>query len=63
MQHDARMTRRLHQPPPDAVVVALVRAGVSLPTALAMEPYKAAEILDLLRLDSVQFALERPRPA
>ncbi|MBV8195112.1 MAG: hypothetical protein JOY80_06240 [Candidatus Dormibacteraeota bacterium] len=43
------MPPRLHQPPPDAVVRALVRAGVSMPTALAMEWYKAVEILELLR--------------
>ncbi|MFN2582289.1 MAG: hypothetical protein ABR498_06065 [Candidatus Dormibacteria bacterium] len=42
------MTGREHKPPPDAVVTALVRAGVSLPTALAMERYKALEVLDLL---------------
>ena len=45
------MNRRLHQPPPDAVVAALVRAGLSLSTALAMEPYKAAEVLELLRAE------------
>lgn len=38
-----------HRPPPAAVVTALVRAGVSLSTALAMERWKAQEVLDLLR--------------
>ena len=46
------MHRSVHQPPPAAVVAALVRAGVSLSTALAMEQYKAAEILELLRADA-----------
>lgn len=40
---------RQHQPPPAAVVTELVRAGVSLDTALAMERWKAQEVLDLLR--------------
>lgn len=45
--------RRIHEPPPQHVVDALVRAGVSLGTALAMERWKAAEVLDLL---------QQPRP-
>jgi hypothetical protein len=38
----------VHRPPPAAVVSALVRAGVSLDTAMAMERWKAQEVLDLL---------------
>ena len=38
----------VHRPPPAAIVAALVRAGVSLDTAMAMERWKAQEVLDLL---------------
>jgi hypothetical protein len=38
----------VHRPPPAAIVSALVRAGVSLSTAMAMERWKAQEVLDLL---------------
>jgi hypothetical protein len=38
----------VHRPPPAAIVSALVRAGVSLDTAMAMERWKAQEVLDLL---------------
>jgi hypothetical protein len=38
----------IHTPPPAAVVTALVRAGVSFSTAMAMERWKAQEVLDLL---------------
>jgi hypothetical protein len=37
-----------HRPPPAAIVTALVRAGVSFSTAMAMERWKAQEVLDLL---------------
>lgn len=44
------MTRvHIHQPPSAAIVAELVRAGVSLETALAMERWKAEEVLELLR--------------
>ena len=44
------MTRgNIHQPPPQAVVAELMRAGVSQETALAMERWKAQEVLELLR--------------
>jgi hypothetical protein len=39
----------LHRPPPTSLVSALVLAGVSLGTAMAMAPWKAEEVLDLLR--------------
>lgn len=39
----------VHQPPPASDVAALVNAGVSRSTALAMERWKAREVLDLLR--------------
>jgi hypothetical protein len=39
----------IHQPPPVPVISELVRAGLSLSTAMAMEPWKAREVLDLLR--------------
>jgi hypothetical protein len=46
----ASMTRvNIHQPPTEAVVAELVRAGVSPETAMAMERWKAQEVLDLLR--------------
>jgi hypothetical protein len=38
----------IHRPPPAALVTALVRAGVSVGTAMAMERWKAQEVLDLL---------------
>ncbi|GAC1338922.1 MAG: hypothetical protein NVSMB29_05430 [Candidatus Dormibacteria bacterium] len=47
----------VHQPPPPNVVAELIRAGVSMTTALAMERWKAQEVLDLLRLDA---ANQRP---
>ena len=40
-----------HQPPPANVVAELVRAGVSITTALAMERWKAQEVLDLLKAE------------
>ena len=44
------MTRQhVHQPPPATVVAALMRAGVSWDTAMAMERWKAQEVLDLLQ--------------
>jgi hypothetical protein len=38
----------VHQPPPPPVVAELVRFGLSWSTAMAMEPWKAREVLDLL---------------
>lgn len=38
-----------HQPPPASVVAALMRAGVSWDTAMAMERWKAQEVLELLQ--------------
>jgi hypothetical protein len=38
----------VHHPPPAALVLALVSAGISLGTAMAMERWKAQEVLDLL---------------
>lgn len=38
----------IHVPPPAALVTALVRAGVSFGTAMAMERWKAQEVLELL---------------
>lgn len=40
----------IHEPPSPPVVAALLRAGLSLSTATAMEPWKAHEVLELLRL-------------
>jgi hypothetical protein len=37
-----------HQPPPSPLVTALVRAGISFSTAMAMERWKAQEVLELL---------------
>jgi hypothetical protein len=39
----------IHQPPPKPVLSELLSAGLSLSTAMAMEPWKAREVLDLLR--------------
>jgi len=39
----------VHQPPPDPVVEDLMRAGVTRSTAMAMELWKAREVLELLR--------------
>ena len=39
----------IHQPPPPLVIAELLRAGLSLSTATAMEPWKAHEVLELLR--------------
>jgi hypothetical protein len=41
----------VHQPPPAPLVAELIRAGVSQTTAMAMERWKAQEVLDLLRRD------------
>jgi len=38
-----------HQPPPATLVAALMRAGVSWDTAMAMERWKAQEVLELLQ--------------
>ncbi len=38
-----------HQPPPPPLVEELMRAGLSLSTAMAMERWKAQEVLELLR--------------
>ena len=38
-----------HEPPPAPVVAELVRAGLSWNTAMAMEQWKAREVLELLR--------------
>ncbi len=47
--HTASMERHpVHRPPPAALVSALVRAGVSVSTAMAMERWKAQEVLELL---------------
>ncbi|HZS14228.1 MAG TPA: hypothetical protein VFC09_06485 [Candidatus Dormibacteraeota bacterium] len=44
------MTRvHIHKSPPAPIVAELVRAGVSLETAQAMERWKAEEVLELLR--------------
>ncbi len=40
----------VHQPPSPTVVAELVRAGLSASTASAMDPWKALEVLELLRL-------------
>ena len=58
--HDCgEMSRaNIHQPPSQAVVAELVRAGVSHETAMAMERWKAQEVLELLR-----FGPDGPQPA
>jgi len=44
------MTRgNIHTPPSPKVIAELVRAGVSHETAMAMERWKAQEVLELLR--------------
>jgi hypothetical protein len=39
----------VHQPPPTLIVEELMRAGVTRSTAMAMEGWKAREVLELLR--------------
>jgi len=50
-----------HLPPPQAVVRALVNAGLSRETALAMDAPKADEVLDLLDLGVVRGGRVRSR--
>jgi hypothetical protein len=38
----------VHQPPPRPIVEELMRAGVTRSTAMAMETWKAREVLELL---------------
>jgi hypothetical protein len=60
------MTRaNIHQPPSQAVIAELVRAGVSHETAMAMERWKAQEVLELLRFgpDAGQQVLRVAKPA
>ena len=38
----------IHQPPPTPVISELLSVGLSLSTAMAMEPWKAREVLELL---------------
>jgi hypothetical protein len=46
----SNMTRaNIHRPPSQAIIAELVRAGVSHETAMAMERWKAQEVLELLR--------------
>lgn len=52
---------RIHQPPPDAVVEELVKAGLSTDTAQSMERWKAVEILELLRRDVTDAMAPRVR--
>lgn len=49
--HDCSVMSRsaAHQPPPATIVAALMRAGVSWDTAMAMERWKAQEVLELLQ--------------
>ena len=44
----------VHQPPSEAVVAELVRNGLSWNTAMAMERWKAQEVLDLLRREAAE---------
>jgi predicted protein tyrosine phosphatase len=52
----------VHEPPPDSLVVALVHAGVSRNTALAMEQAKAIEVLSLLRSERLRHDLRERGP-
>ena len=52
----------IHQPPPPPVVEDLIRAGVTRSTALAMEGWKAREVLDLLREANRTEVVFRPAP-
>ena len=54
------MTRgNVHQPPSQAIVAELVRAGLSHETAMAMERWKAQEVLELLRFEPETGVLAR----
>lgn len=50
-----------HQPPPAPLVAELMRAGLSWHTAMAMERWKAQEVLDLLRKDVTDDTSSRVR--
>jgi hypothetical protein len=50
----------IHQPPPEPVVTELMRAGLSMSTVLAMEPWKAREVLDLLHSAGLRDAHGEP---
>ncbi|MGH7722525.1 MAG: hypothetical protein ACRENL_06790 [Candidatus Dormibacteria bacterium] len=50
----------IHQPPPTPVLSELLHAGLSLSTALAMEPWKAREVLELLRTSARRDAASEP---
>jgi hypothetical protein len=52
----------IHQPPPDPIVEDLMRAGVTRSTAMAMEVWKAHEVLELLRDRSRDGAIGPLRP-
>lgn len=60
----ASSDERVQRPPtpPPLIVAELVRAGISLATAMAMEGWKAQEVLDLLRSDGHGQAGDQPRP-
>ncbi len=48
-----------HQPPPAPIVAELMRAGLSFSTAMAMERWKAQEVLELLRPDVTDETLRK----
>jgi hypothetical protein len=42
-----------HRPPPETIILALTGAGISRATAMAMQHWKAQEVLDLLHIRAV----------
>jgi hypothetical protein len=64
IRHDSLQMRRppVHQPPPPTLVAALMRAGVSWDTAMAMERWKAQEVLDLLQHTPAPRGPQREKP-
>jgi len=49
---------RVHQPPSASAVRALTRAGLSWSTAVAMEGWKAQEVLELLGYDQQERSMD-----
>lgn len=62
--HDADVTRNaVHTPPSPPVVAELMQAGLTFATAMAMESWKADEVLELLRHARGRAPRAGPQPA
>lgn len=61
---DLPVTRSaVHTPPSPPVVAELMQAGLTFATAMAMESWKAHEVLELLRHARARDTLPGPPPA